>query len=312
MRKAELKLTAIKVLKFVIILLIVDFCLGSISKEIFLNQKTGKFHRSTYSIYEAKEDILIFGSSHAHRHYVPEVIEKKLSKTCYNAGAEGQQLLFHTVLQKMILKRTLPKLIILNIDENFLYKTDAAYNRLNDLNPYYQDFKDELRPLFSLNSSLVDFKLFFKSYQTNSTLIHALKYYLSPQIDYKGYRPLNGKMTQNKAMIYKKNHSEKEFIEIIDYTFKNALIDFISNAKKNNVKLIFVTSPNLIERNISKNESFQMIKEIAKLEEISFFNFLNSPTYLNQYDLFHDPTHLNDDGARVFSKSVADIINSIN
>ncbi len=310
MRKSEFKLTGIKIIKFTILLLVVDFCLGFISNQIFVNQKTGKFHRSTYSIYEAKEDILIFGSSHAHRHYVPDVIEKELSKTCYNAGAEGQQLLYHTALLKMILKRTQPKLLVLNIDENFLYKSSKAHDRLSDLHPYYEDFKHELRPILGINSSLIDFKLFFKSYQKNSTLIHALRYYLSPQIDYKGYRPLDDKMTPEKVAIHEKNHSEKEFIEEIDDYFVRALKDFISEAKRNNAKLLFVTSPNLIERNVSNNESLNRIKEIADSEEIPFLDFLNTPKYTNQFELFHDPSHLNDDGARLFTGELAHFISS--
>ena len=310
MRKFELKLTGIKILKFTMIFLVIDFCLGSISNQIFLNQKTGKFHRSTYTIYEAKEDILIFGSSHAHRHYVPDVIEKELSKTCYNAGAEGQQLLYHAALQKMIFKRSRPKLIVLNIDESFLFKSDIAYNRLHDLHPYYQDFKNELRPILGLNSSLINFKLFFKSYRTNSTLIHALRYHLSPQIDYKGYRPLDDKMTLDKVDTYKKTPSEKEFIEEIDDFFVEALKNFISEAKQNNVKLLFVTSPNLIERDHSNNESLNRIKKIADLEGVPFLDFLNSPQYMNQLELFHDPSHLNDDGAKLFTSTMAHFINS--
>ncbi|MFH6769242.1 hypothetical protein V8G56_10880 [Gaetbulibacter aquiaggeris] len=309
--KSELTLSIRQILKFIIIFLIVDFLFGSISKKIFYEQKTGKFYRSTYAIKEAKEDILIFGSSHAHRHYVPEVMEKELLKTCYNVGAEGQQLLFHAAFQKMILKRRVPELIVLNIDENFLYKSNAAYNRLSDLHPYYSEFKNELRSFLSLNSSFMDFKLFFKSYQTNSTLIHAIRYYISPQIDYKGYRPLDGVMTLNKVAFYEKDNSEKEYIQEIDPVFVAAFKDFILTAKKNNIKLVFVTSPNLIERSISENESFKMIKVISKLEKIPFFDFLNSPAYINQYDLFHDPSHLNDNGARIFTKSVAELINVI-
>ena len=56
--------------------------------------------------------VLIFGSSHAHRHYVPEVFEKTLKKTTYNAGAEGQQLLYHLAMQQMIVKRVKPEVII--------------------------------------------------------------------------------------------------------------------------------------------------------------------------------------------------------
>ncbi len=304
----EIKLTILKAFKFIIIIIAIDFCFGFFTKELFFSQTTGKFKRVTYAIRDANEDVIIFGSSHAHRHYVPEVIEKRISKTCYNAGADGQQLLFHRAMQKMIFKRNLPKIIILNIDENFLFKSEAAYNRLTDLNPYYAGYRNELKPILNLNSSAIDLKLFFNSYKTNSTLMHAIKYYIKPQIDYKGYRPLFGEMTVDKIEEYKKSKLEDEFIEFIDTNFVDALKDFIDDAQENKVKVVFVTSPNLMPRDTSKNESFQKIKEIAKLKKVLFIDFSNSPKFINKLDLFHDITHLNNKGATLFSASVANLI----
>ena len=306
--QSNLKPTLIKILKLVVILLIVDFCLGSITKHIFFTQKTGKFARSTYVINNAKEEVIIFGSSHAHRNYVPEVIQNSMNKTCYNAGAEGQQLLFHRALQKMLFKRNLPEIIILNIDENFLYKSDIAHNRLSDLHPYYPEFKEELRPILSLKSNFIDFKLFFKSYQTNSTLIHAVRYYLAPQIAYNGYRPLDGVMAKNEGVLTINDDSDKEYIEEIDEAFVMTLKDFIRDAKSKGVKLFLVTSPNLVPRNTIKNKSLEKIKAMANIENIPFIDFLNSNEFLNEYDLFHDPSHLNDKGARLFTLKLSEIL----
>ncbi|MCF7560800.1 hypothetical protein L3X39_09130 [Sabulilitoribacter multivorans] len=308
--KSEIKLTILKLLKFIIVLMIIDFGLGFIAKEVFFSQKTGKFHRTTYAIKKSKDDILIFGSSHAHRHYVPEVVERQLSLSCYNAGAEGQQLLFHRALQKMIFKRITPKIIILNIDENFLFKSDIAFERLSDLHPYYSDYKSELHPILRLNSSMIDFKMLFKSYQTNSTLVHVIKYYLKPQQDYKGYRPLFDETTANKIESLEKREPLKEYEEVIDDIFVNTLVDFIEEAQAKKIKVVFVTSPNLILRDITKNESLLKIKEIAKSKEVIFIDFLNSPNYLNKYNLFHDASHLNDKGAKLFTSSVSKIIKS--
>ncbi len=308
MIKKEYKLVFMKFIKFVVILLIIDFVFGSISRQVFFNQKTGKYARSTHVIYEANPDILIFGSSHAHRHYIPKVFEEKLQKKCYNAGAEGQQLLYHNALQKMVFKRSTPKLIILNIDENFLYKSKVAYDRLSDLHPYYEDYKSELRPVLELNSKLVDFKLFFKSYQTNSTIIHALRYYLSPQIDYKGYRPLFDKMKSSDNVSSNKEDLAKEYIEEIDENFVMAFKEFIANAKSNNVDLIFVTSPTLNKVDFSTNESLNMMKEIAKKEKVPLIDFFNSEQFIHKYELFHDPSHLNNDGSTLFTASIAEFI----
>ncbi|MBQ4819559.1 hypothetical protein [Aquimarina sp. MMG016] len=302
----EYRVSFLKIIKFVIIILVADFVLGSVSQKIFFSQKTGKYARATYAVEKSNAEVLIFGSSHAHRHYVPEVFEKELNKTCYNAGAEGQQLLFHTALQEMIIKRKKPDLMILNIDDSFLYLSDIAYDRLSDLHPYYDDHSEALRPILGLKSNLIDFKLFFKSYQTNSTIIHALRYYVSPQVDYKGYRPLYGKVNSNT-----KKHDQqevKEYIEVIEKDFVNALKTFINNAKENNINLVFATSPTYNKVNYSENKSFSLIKEIAGKENVPFIDLFNDTQFLNKGELFHDPSHLNDDGAKLFTKLLADKI----
>ena len=295
-------------MKFVIILLIIDFLLGTIAKQIFFSQETGKFARATHVIEDSEAKVMVFGSSHAHRHYVPKVFEQELQTTCYNAGAEGQQLLFHTALQQMVLKRSKPDLLLLNIDEDFLYSSREAYDRLADLHPYYSDHRDVLKPILEMGSTGIDFKLFFKSFQANSTLIHALRYYASPQLDQKGYRPLYGKVKPSKNL---KRFENLEAGDDIDPNFVIALERFIAEAKDNGVPLVFVTSPNLLVTDYSNNESLSKIKEIARKEQVLLLDFFNSETFLEQYHLFHDTSHLNNDGAELFTKLVADRVKEL-
>ncbi|WP_106794562.1 hypothetical protein [Aquimarina sp. Aq78] len=305
MIKKEYKLALIKLVKFIVILLITDFVLGAISKQVFFSQETGKYARSTHAINETNAKVLVLGSSHAHRHYVPKVFEEELNTSSYNAGAEGQQLLYHAALQKMILKRTTPDLIILNIDEDFLYTSKEAYDRLSDLHPYYANHRRELKPILGLKSKLIGFKLFFRSYQTNSTIVHAIRYYASPQIDYKGYRPLFGKVkpsdSTDEILL---NEEDKK----IDQNFVKVLRDLIATAKNKKVNLVFVTSPTLQHVDNSKNISFTTIQEIAKKENIPLVDFFNSKQFVSQYKLFHDTSHLNNDGAELFTKLLADKI----
>lgn len=304
MIKKEYKESLIKLGKFLVIFLIADFALGMISKQLFFSQETGKYARSTYAIQETDAKVLIFGSSHAHRHYVPEVIEKELQKSCYNAGAEGQQLLYHVVLQKMIVKRIKPELIILNIDEDFLYYSKEAYDRLSDLYPYYSDHREDLKPILGLQSKLIDFKLFFNGYQTNSTIMHVIRYYASPQIDYKGYRPLFGKIKPSKNIKEEAQSEIEKGIEDIDQNFVTALHTFIATARANDIKLVFVTSPTFNTVNHLANISFNTIKNIAEKENVLFIDYFNAPQFINKPQLFHDPSHLNNDGARLFTRDL--------
>ncbi|TSE04842.1 DUF1574 family protein [Aquimarina algiphila] len=311
MIKKEYKTSLIKLGKFLVIFLIADFALGIISKQLFFSQETGKYARSTYAIQETDAKVLIFGSSHAHRHYVPEVIEKELQTSCYNAGAEGQQLLYHVALQKMIVKRIKPELIILNIDEDFLYHSKEAYDRLSDLHPYYSEYRDDLEPILGLQSKLVDFKLFFNGYQANSTIMHVIRYYASPQLDYKGYRPLFGKVKPSKSIKEETQSKIEKGVEDIDQNFVTALHTFIATAKDNNIDLVFATSPTYLIVDHTTNASFIRIKAIAEKENIPFLDFFNDQQFTGKPMLFHDSSHLNDDGAKLFTKNLADQIKAL-
>jgi lysophospholipase L1-like esterase len=51
-----------------------------------------------------------------------------------------------------------------------------------------------------------------------------------------------------------------------------------------------------------------MIKNIAQNENIPFLDFSNDKRFYLQYELFSDATHLNHNGATLFSELVADSI----
>jgi len=86
MEKRKISLILQKVVTFLVVLLIIDYTLGSAAKWIFTNQKTGKFARMTYSMKKTTAEVIIFGSSHAARHYMPDIFENELNQTCYNVG----------------------------------------------------------------------------------------------------------------------------------------------------------------------------------------------------------------------------------
>ncbi len=304
MNSVALKLSLIKLLKFLLIFVLIDQLLGFVAHKLFLSQETGKFARSTYVINHSNDEVLLLGSSHTIRQYVPQVVEKKTGLTCYNAGAEGQQLLYQTALLQMILKRAKPKLIVLNIDAHWLYESDVAYSRLNDLNSYYSKHYDVLYPKLKERSQYVPIKMFFRAFQENSTLVHIVRYFFAPQVSFKGYRPLYGKMTEFSNEIL----SNEAISDEIDPFFVKNLKLFIDTAKEKGVNLIFTTSPFPVKRDYSTNISFQKIKKIAKRSNVPFYDHLNDERFIGNYNMFNDPTHLNHEATLLFTSIIADHI----
>lgn len=300
--KKEVLDTVFKSLKFLAILFLVDLALGLMAKKVFFAQETGKQARITYTIDEADSQIMIFGSSHANRHYVPEIFEKQLGKTCYNAGVQGQGILFQDALQKIVLKRTQPELVVLNIDDIWLYERNDNYDRLSDFHPYYWGHREILKPLLSLKSKLIDFRLTLKSYQFNSTIVHAIKYFFSPQKDFEGYLPLKGEI---KGVQKKKVEDENYVLPPLDPNFIAAFQSFIKTTRENNIDLVIVISPWFEKNDFSNNKSMQALLQITKDKKVPVLDFYNDERFLYKKDLFNDTSHLNDKGARYFSELVS-------
>lgn len=293
----------LKTIKFIVALLVVDLICGYFANQIFNSQETGKYSRIQQVVEKNKVDVIVLGSSHAIRHYIPQVIDSILNKKSYNAGAEGQQLIYHYALQQMILKNKSPELIVMNIDEDWLYTSDIARRRLSDLYPFYYDYRDVLSPIITEKSKAMGYELLLNSYRNNSTIVHILRYYVAPQKDYSGYRPLFGKMSvpENLSKIdLKGEYSSDE----IDMSFVFLLEQFIDSAKNKNVDLVFTISPKPIPLDLQHNKSFQKIKDIAKKKDVPLYDYHKSPFFIGKYELFHDASHLNNKGAKLFTEQV--------
>lgn len=297
---------------FILIAGSINLVLGFAAGRIFFSQQTGKFARLTHTIYSDSSQILIMGSSHANRHYIPGLIAARLNKTCYNAGVQGQGILFQLALQKIIFSRQLPELVVLNVDKNWLYENQGMYERLSDLYPYYWEFREELYPILRHNNPLIDLQMLSEAYRTNSTLVHAIRYMIAPQRDEAGYRPLFGRMKISDAKDAEKKTHRPGKEKALDPFFTESLRQMISISCNKDVKLILVVSPSVAGNDPGTgNRSCEMIRLLASENSVALLDFSNDARFVGRPELFNDPGHLNDEGARLFSAAIADTLDVI-
>ena len=300
---AELRSIAWKAVKFLTLLVVLDFVLGSLAQKAFESQTTGKFARIARTLDSAAADVWILGSSHANRHYVPSIIEAELDASCYNAGVQGQLLPFQEVISRIILARTQPKLIVLNIDDRWLFHSPESRGRLSDLHPFYWNHRNEIRRAIG-GQWFTDIQMLSKAYRYNSTVAHVLKYYLSPQPDYDGYRPLFGEMMpgqHRKARRYLRSEISAAATE----SFRALLRD----ARDRSVRIVCMVSPTC--NAYSESESMQLMKAIAQEEGVQVFDFANDERFAGNNSLFFNESHLNDEGAKEFSGVIAPILKDV-
>ena len=285
-----------------VVVFILDFAIGRTLRFFYFKETSGLHFRTTYSMETTNADILVFGSSRANHHYVPEVFEDSLKTSFYNTGRDGNGIFFQTALLKSVLKRYTPKIIIFDYAGGF-GKGAEAYDRMSSLLPYFRTHK-EIRSIVELKSSYEIIKLASEIYPFNSQImtiaIGNLGINKQRKSDDKGY-----------VALYKEWQAKIDSVDDftsdeLDYNKLNALKEFLTIAKKSKAKVFVIYSP--IFQKFKRNQEIEICRKICSNEKIPFWDYSKDSLFTNNNKLFQDIEHLNHRGAIIFSNLIANKI----
>lgn len=287
------------------LLVAMDWAVGTWSEKMYYKSKYGIFHRQIYCLQESKDDIMILGSSRAAHHYVPQVLKDSLGMSCYNAGSDGECIFYHfTLLASMIERGHTPKVVIydfhpcdIEIYSGATFSLDAA---LDNLMPHYGE-SASIDSLFALKGWKERVKQLSKSYKYNSKLVQTIKCNYIPSEEDRGYEALIGCNVKENDLIIHSNSSDEI---VIDKDKVEYLSKLICLCKKNNIKLLFVYSP-MFES--SSPKVVELAKKITTENEIAFIDYGEHHEFCKA-DLYYDTNHLNDQGARMFTKDIVKVL----
>lgn len=294
--------------KFFILLFIVfifDFFIGSALRYLYFKQQNGYQFRTTYSLEKTNADILIFGSSRANHHYNSEIFENRLKMSCYNVGRDGSSIFYHSAILKGILKRYTPKIIILDIRRWEFVKQDINYERIASLLPYYKSHP-EIRPIVELKSKYEKYKLLSNIYPYNSSIFNILIGNLKKDgtTEIKGYLPITETITVDPVALKKGIGISDGTIDMTEVAIYET---FIKDCIKAGVELHIFCSPYFSE-NKKQDQSIELEKTIAEKFNIPYHDYSNEPAFLNKLPLFADYSHLNKEGAQIFTNIIIDSV----
>jgi len=294
-----------KLLRFLIIVFLLDFSIGNALRYFYFNLDIGRQYRASYSIEETDAEILIFGSSRAYNNFVPDIFEARLNKTCYNTGSAGQFILYDYATLKAILDRYSPKLIFLDVIPGEFQIENNSYERLSFLLPYYYRYT-AMQPVIDLKGKYEKYKLVSSIYPFNSTLIvlagsHTSYYKARNKVE-KGYRARTGIWNEPLKTITIASYP-------LDTTKINVFESFIDDCRKAGTELVVVCSPTF--RNVTTDDTTLLaIKKITNQKDVLFLNFTNDPFFLDNPQLFDEPLHLNKKGSEIFTHILIDTLES--
>lgn len=290
----------IKLAAFFLLVFIVDRSIGFLLKKFYFKQKSGYDYQATFVIDKTEADVLIMGSSRAVNIFDPRIFESKLNLTCYNAGRYGYPIFYHDALLKTVIKRYIPKMVVLSFDAGNFSKSQDAYDRISSLLPYYKDHP-EIRSIVELKGRFEKIKMLSSIYPYNSLLLPIIAGNTSGNKskfeNFNGYIPLH--------------HERSGTLTKFDYTLEtkldtvkiNSYKDFIKTCKDSGILLFIVCPPYMISAS-GVDLSIKTAIQIAKETNTLFLDYSRDTFFTYKPYLFADYRHLNEKGVDLISNKV--------
>ncbi|WP_339631679.1 hypothetical protein [Bizionia echini] len=261
-------------------------------------------------------DVLIFGSSHAFNTFNPVIIDSVFKTLTFNMGSGGQKITVTNYLQKELLNKTTPKVIILDVFPSSTLVPDQDYSKGLQLKVF-----DELPFSFAKSSKIKEVYSFkeWPSVYSRTIRNHNEWYKLGNNKNKElGVEIFRGFTTSDRSLRKKDLQKFSEFntlsFDLEDANKSNLtkyqkdnLITFINYAKTKNIKILIVSAPYLQARYSKRFSRFETaIKKLTDSLNVDYLSFNNKfyDTGLTLDD-FRDPGHLNSTGS---TKATSELI----
>ncbi len=286
--------------------LLLDFIFGQGMDYLSSKAKGGDTFNNYYINQCLNDSIVIFGSSRANHHYDTGILEKELKTTAYNAGIDGNGIILaYCFLNNILHHGEKPQVVIYDFFLDFdLHDNDDRQAALKRIRPFYKI--PGIKEIINDIDKNEYYKLHSASYRYNSIFLQIASDAISPKQNViNGYKPLNGSITNRFA---NNEDSGPGPVDSIKVKYLNKFIDICD---RENISLIFVTSPSY--HKIKDAQLYhRMLKEYTGNRDLIYLDFRNNPTYTGNDSLFVDPAHMNHIGAERFTLSLIDSLKSIN
>lgn len=303
MEVSDMKKFLINLLLFFVIVVIIDILAGKLFWSLHSHVTGGRTGIEFYACERSNEDIIILGSSRASHHYIPQIITDSTGLSCFNAGQDGNGIILQYGRWKMMSKRHIPKVIIYDINPGF----DLEYNDnmiyIDRLKPFCRDkdVRDYLVNLYPLEG----IKMLSCMYCYNFKFLEIISdYILSHEDNKKGYIPFFGEIRKD---VVEKTRNRK-IIEILTYDNEKLkyLEALVKECSEKGTKIVFVASPSFLGGEFKKN-IFEPVRQISNKYNVPFLYYYASDLSFDE-SLFKDSGHMNDEGAKAFTKEISRVL----
>lgn len=248
-----------------------------------------------YRLNRVKSDVVIVGSSRARNHYYTEILADSINTylgtnyTFYNAGIGGHFVDGNACTVESILNRYKPKLIIFEVNSQEISLPDFGksmrkYETFYKNNSTVKDYLDRM----GLKERII---VRMNMYRFNSNAVMLIDNMLHPRKENDGYSPLYKTMTITAPK--KEINTDNIMCEFSICNFRRMIL----LCKKQNVNIIIATSPRYCP-----NDNNELIRSICTEYNMPYIDEYDTEYFNNHPELFYDRSHLNNDGAIIFTQ----------
>ena len=273
------------------LLVAADLMVGLVAKKLITNLPDSTILESdiVQSMQNKQADILILGSSKAKHSFVPQLFTDSLHLSAYNAGCDGHDVIYASLVLESWLERCQPKIVVLGLWNSMLDGSWRA-NSVNDcktlygINQLYTQWVDTKEPLTTR------IKMTSNIYRFNSSMVWLIKSYRNGDQHSDGYSPLfevPKKMTDTPFEGFKPDEVEVAQLKHI-----------IALCREKGIKLYMALAP---DHEIDAAMR-RWVADFCKSEGVWFRDYTFEKSVYPEITNFSDAGHLSDKGAQIFTR----------
>lgn len=249
------------------------------------------------------DDVLVFGSSRSTNHYNTQILEDSLKMGVYDCGEDKTGIVCFYPKLNLMKQRYTPKIIIYDI-YNFDLLDNPKYSNIDELKTLKSLYGTEcVDTMFSRYDASSRYKMWSNMYRYNSVVFQMLLDNIRTTNWYrKGFYLLNTKIMGGNPCVdntHKVYNYDRE---------KLRLLDLFITENKDSIRMAFAISP---EYGKTNDDMYEPIKKMCNHYDIPLLNHLCDTVFTHHSDLFSNGNHLNQEGAKLYSRIIASEIKKI-
>ena len=273
------------------------------------NVKTGSVGKINKIIQNnVNEEITIWGASTAEGNFIPKIIKKKTGLSAFNMGIDGTNIQQYGGLLEYYLNEVSNKKVIISLDiHGGLMNRQAPYQIYNWLHTFNIN---QISTYFSQIDKMQSYKIqYVPFYKLLLYGKHNVKYFKERLENFKfdedGYIPRFGELIKAEKKVKK-----------IEFANDSIIFSYLKNlsnlATENNNEVFVILTPCYKDGLVIGTNTKDIINQLQSLTKkyIHFLDFSNHEINLTEEN-FKDNTHLNHNGAILFSEIIGDTIQKI-